>query len=128
MEAMMKQGGFADMEDPIGRDLPALERIEARHTEAVALAEPAGIRLAGTPAQEEASASVYWLRFSLARVRAYAAKARGDADAAAAFDAATAAADAFVDYLTPRLDEGSQERVEFLHAFSWKNVVKALRP
>ena len=50
----MKQGGFADMEDPIGRDLPSLERIEARHVEALALAEPAGIALAGTPAQEEA--------------------------------------------------------------------------
>ncbi len=128
MEAMMKQGGFADMEDPIGRDLPALERIEARHVEALALAEPAAHALAGTAASEEATATVLWLRFALARVRAYAARTGDHPGAGDAFDAATGAADAFIAYLSPRIDDSARGRLEFLHGFAWKNVLRAQRP
>ena len=122
MEAMMKQGGFADMEDPIGRDPEALERIEARHVEALALAEPAVRELADTTCEAEAEASLRWMRFSHARVHAYVTQSPD------AFDAATAAANAFIEFVLPRVDEGSQARVKFMHAFAWKNVIKALKP
>ncbi len=127
-KAIMKRGGFPDMEDPVGVTVAGLRKIVERHDDAVRIAEPAATALAATTAGAEAEVVLRWIRFARARAVAYLARRRDALDTNELFEAAEALADEFVAFLSGRFDDDTPDRVKFMHTFSWKRVLAAQKP
>ena len=127
MARALASGGFTDMEDPAGADLEMLTRIGDRHVEALEKAEKAALALATGPAAPEAEAMMRWLRFASARVAAYVAIERGDADADRAVQNAIDLAEQFVTWLEGQPGTADFNQLRWLHSFAWTRPLEALR-
>ncbi|MEY2397724.1 MAG: hypothetical protein QOJ00_898 [Actinomycetota bacterium] len=127
VKAIMKGGGFPDMEDPVGVLADGLRKIATRHDEALSLAEPAAAALASIAAAAEAEVVLRWIRFARARAHAYLALRTGG-DAGELIDDAVARADDFAEFLCAQYDDDTSERIRFMHEYSWKRVLTAQLP
>lgn len=130
VKQIFANGGFPDMEDPVGVEIDGLRRIIARHDQALAIAEAGAAGLANSTAAQEAEVILRWIRFAHARAVAYLGLRTDAPDTKELFDAAHALSKEFVSYLCAQFDvpgdNGTPERIKGMHAFSWRNVLHGM--